>query len=154
MNIWEWPAEFIRSFDLDIILLAGRFTLLDHSAYPEFLPLCIERGVKLAIGGPYNSGILARDLDGPVSFDYEPAGRDRIDRARALKAVCDRHAVDLKAVALQYVLAHPTVATVVPGAERIEELEENVEMVSTAIPSDLWAELKQRQLIPTDAATP
>ena len=154
MNIWEWPAEFIRNFDLDIILLAGRFTLLDHDAYDEFLPLCAERGVKLAIGGPYNSGILARDLDGPVTFDYEAPEERWLTRARALKTVCDRHGVDLKAAALQYPLAHPVVASVIPGAQSIEEVEGNIAMVGTEIPSDLWAELKQEKLIPADAPTP
>ena len=70
MNQWELTARMVERFDLDLILLAGRYSLLDHSALPEFMPLCLERGVKLAIGGPYNSGILATDLDQPVSFDY------------------------------------------------------------------------------------
>ncbi len=154
MNQWQMPARFIEAFDLDIVLLAGRFTLLDHDAYDEFLPLCLRRGVKLAIGGPYNSGILARDLDGPVSFNYEQAPREMIDRARALKAVCDRHEVDLKAAALQYVLAHPTVASAIPGVQTVAELEENVRMASAEIPGQLWAELKAEGLIPADAATP
>ena len=154
MNLWEWPAEFIRNFDLDIILLAGRFTLLDHDAYDEFLPLCAERNVKLAIGGPYNSGILARDLDGPVTFNYEAPEQRWIDRARALKAVCDRHNVDLKAAALQYVMAHPVVASVIPGAQTEQEVEQNIQMASADIPADLWSEMKQEKLIPSDAPTP
>ena len=154
MNLWDMPARFVRRFDLDIILLAGRYTLLDHSSLPELLPLCEERGVKVAIGGPYNSGILARDLDGPVSFDYEPAPPEIVERARALKRVCNGHGVDLKAAALQYVLAHPAVASVVPGAESVEELEENVQLLSADIPPDLWSELKAGKLIPEDAPTP
>lgn len=154
MNQWQMPARFIEAFDLDIVLLAGRFTLLDHDAYDEFLPLCLERNVKLAIGGPYNSGILARDLDGPVSFDYTPAPPEIVERARALKRVCSSHGVDLKAAALQYVLAHPAVASVVPGAQSVEELEENVQLVSADIPPDLWSELKAEKLIPEDAPTP
>ena len=70
MNEWERTGRMVERFDLDYILLAGRYTLLDQSALPEFLPLCVERGVKLTMGGPYNSGILARDLSQPVSFDY------------------------------------------------------------------------------------
>ena len=61
MNEWEMTARFVREFDLDIILLAGRYTLLEQGALTEFLPLCVERGVKIAVGGPYNSGILARE---------------------------------------------------------------------------------------------
>ena len=154
MNQWQMPARFIEAFDLDIVLLAGRFTLLDHDAYDEFLPLCMRRGVKLAIGGPYNSGILARDLDGPVAFNYEQAPPEMIARARALKAVCGRHGVDLKAAALQYVLAHPAVASAIPGAQTVGELEDNLRMVSAEIPGELWTELKAESLIPADAATP
>ena len=75
MNEWERTGRMVERFDLDYILLAGRYTLLDQSALPEFLPLCVERGVKLTMGGPYNSGILARDLSHPVSFDYQPGAR-------------------------------------------------------------------------------
>ena len=154
MNQWQMPARFIRAFDLDIVLLAGRFTLLDHDAYDEFLPLCLERNVKLAIGGPYNSGILARDLDGPVTFNYDPAPPELVAHARALKAVSDRFQVQLKAAALQYVMAHPAVASVIPGAENTKELEDNIRLTSLDIPQDLWVELKDENLIPPDAITP
>ena len=154
MNEWQMPARFIHKFDIDAVLLAGRYTLLDHSAYPEFLPLCVERDVKIIIGGPYNSGILARDLDGTVTFDYEIAPQHLVDRARRLDAVCRRHDVDLKAAALQFVLAHPAVGTVVPGAQSVPELEENFALVGQEIPSDVWAEMKAEGLIPEDAPTP
>ncbi|MBI4306724.1 MAG: aldo/keto reductase [Chloroflexi bacterium] len=153
MNQWEMPLRFIRRFDLDVVLLAGRYTLLDHTGLPEFLPECEKRGVKVIVGGPYNSGILARDLNGPVSFNYQPAPVDLVARARALKAVCDRHKVDLKAAALQFVLAHPAIATAIPGAQSVSELEENVSMASAKIPADLWRELKATRLIPANAPT-
>ena len=154
MNEWQMPARFIRQFDIDAVLLAGRYTLLDHSSYDEFLPLCLERDVKIIIGGPYNSGILARDLDGTVTFDYEIAPQELVDQARRLDAVCRRHDVDLKAAALQFVLAHPAVGTVVPGAQSVPELEENFALVGQEIPSDVWAEMKAEGLIPADAPTP
>ena len=154
MNEWQMPAKFIRAFDIDAVLLAGRYTLLDHSAYGEFLPLCIERDVKIIVGGPYNSGILARDLDGDVTFDYEIAPQHLVDQARRLDAVCRRHGVDLKAAALQFVLAHPAVGTVVPGAQSVAELEENFGLVGQEIPGDVWVEMKAEGLIPRDAPTP
>jgi D-threo-aldose 1-dehydrogenase len=154
MNQWEVTGRLVERCDLDLILLAGRYTLLDQSALPEFLPLCLERGVKLTIGGPYNSGILARDLDQPVSFEYQPAPADIVDQARKLKAVCDRHAVELKAAALQFLFAHAAVATVVPGAATIEELEDNVRVMQVDIPSDLWAEIKHEGLLPQETPTP
>ena len=154
MNEWQMPSRFIRAFDIDAVLLAGRYTLLDHDAYPEFLPLCVERDVKIIVGGPYNSGILARDLDGDVTFDYEIAPQHLVDQARRLDAVCRRHDVDLKAAALQFVLAHPAVGTVVPGAQSVSEVEENFALVGQEIPGDVWAEMKAEGLIPEDAPTP
>ncbi len=154
MNIWDMPARFVRQFDLDIVLLAGRYTLLDHSGLAEFLPLCEERNVKIAIGGPYNSGILARNLDQPVSFDYEPAPPDLVDKARRLTAICNRHSVDLKSAALQFVLAHPAVATVIPGAQSVGELEQNVSLIQKHIPSSVWQEMRSEGLIPDEAPTP
>ena len=154
MNEWQMPAKFIREVGIDVVLLAGRYTLLDHDAQAEFMPLCEERGVSVVIGGPYNSGILARDLSGPVTFDYEPASADLVDRAKRLKSVCDRHQVDLKAAALQFVLAHPAVASVIPGAQTINELEQNVAMVQSEIPSALWSDMKSEMLIPPDSVTP
>ncbi len=154
MNEWQMPAKFVRAFDIDAVLLAGRYTLLDHDAYDEFLPLCVERDVKIIVGGPYNSGILARDLDGDVTFDYELAPQHLVDQARRLDAVCRRYGVDLKAAALQFVLAHPAVGTVVPGAQSVAELEENFGLVGQEIPGDVWTEMKAEGLIPWDAPTP
>ncbi|MDA1280927.1 MAG: aldo/keto reductase [Chloroflexi bacterium] len=154
MNIWEMPLKFIRRFDLDIILLAGRYTLLDHSGLSEFLPECVRRNVMITVGGPYNSGILARDLSKPVTFNYEPASADLIDRARRLTAVCASHGVDLKAAALQFVLAHPAIATAVPGAQSVAELEENISMVRQEIPTALWVDMRAAGLIPDEAPTP
>ncbi len=154
MNEWQMPARFIKAFDIDAVLLAGRYTLLDHDAYDEFLPLCVERDVKIIIGGPYNSGILARDLSGAVTFDYEVAPQHLVEQARRLEAVCQRHGVDLKAAALQFVLAHPAVGTVIPGAQSVDELEQNFELVGQAIPDDVWSEMKSEGLIPSDAPTP
>jgi D-threo-aldose 1-dehydrogenase len=154
MNEWQMPLKFIQRFDLDIILLAGRYTLLDHSGLDEFLPECIERDVKITVGGPYNSGILARDLSTPVTFDYEQASSDLVDTARQLTEICTAHGVDLKAAALQFVLAHPAIATAVPGAQSIAELEQNIAMVQQEIPSALWSDMRSAGLIPDNAPTP
>jgi D-threo-aldose 1-dehydrogenase len=154
MNEWQMPLQFIQRFDLDIILLAGRYTLLDHSGLSKFLPACVERDVKITIGGPYNSGILARDLSQPVTFDYEQASDDLVSTARKLTEICVAHGVDLKAAALQFVLAHPAVATAVPGAQTIAELEQNIAMVQQDIPNAVWSDMRSAGLIPDDAPTP
>ena len=152
MNEWERTALMVARFDLDCILLAGRYTLLDQSALPELLPLCAERGVKLVIGGPYNSGILAGDLGGRVAFDYQPAPDHLVERARELKAVCDRHRVDLRAAALQFPFGHEAVISVVPGAASVAELEENARLMQEEVPPALWADLEGVGLLPEGVA--
>ena len=154
MNQWEVTGRMVASFELDLILLAGRYTLLEQSALPEFLPCCLKHGTQVTIGGPYNSGILARDLDKPVSFEYQPASPHLVEKARCLQEVCKRHGVELKAAALQFVCAHPVVATVVPGAATVAELEDNVRMMEAEIPAALWDELKGEGLLPQRAPTP
>ncbi len=154
MNEWQMPLLFIKRFDLDIILLAGRYTLLDHSGLDEFLPACIERDVKITVGGPYNSGILARDLSSPVTFDYKQASSDLVAQARKLTEICNAHEVDLKAAALQFVLAHPAIATAVPGAQSITELEQNIAVVQQKIPAAVWSDMRSAGLIPDNAPTP
>lgn len=155
MNQWEMPYRFMQEFHLDIVLLAGRYTLLDQCALPEFLTLCEQRGTMIATGGPYNSGILATaNLDGPAWFNYQQAPKEWMDRARALQAVCARHDVDLKAAALQFPLAHPAVACVIPGAATDSQLQQNIDLIRTEIPSDFWAELKHERLVPHEAPVP
>ena len=155
MNQWQMPARFIREFDLDLVLLAGRYTLLDQSASGEFMELCAERGVRLVIGGPYNSGILAADdLSRPVSFNYEEAGPEWVEKARRIQAVCRRQGASMKAAALQFVLAYPVVASVIPGAASVAEVQENARLIGEELPASLWDELKAEGLIPAGAPTP
>jgi D-threo-aldose 1-dehydrogenase len=89
-----------------------------------------------------------------VSFNYDPAPPELVTRARKLRAICDRHGVDLKAAALQFVLAHQAVATVIPGAQTVAELEENVRMAQQDIPAGVWSEMRLEGLIPEDAPVP
>jgi D-threo-aldose 1-dehydrogenase len=151
MNQWEMEARFAREGDFDCFLLAGRYTLLDQSSLPEFMPLCVEKNISVVLGGPYNSGILASDLSPNATFDYKVAPPEIFAKARNIKAVCDRHDVPLKAAALQFGLLHPAVAATIPGPRSVAEIDENFAMVQHPIPSDLWAELKHDGLIAADA---
>ena len=154
MNEWQPLARFARDGDFDCFLLAGRYTLLDHSGLDELLPLCQRKGISVVLGGPYNSGVLASDLQSGSTYFYLETPPDVLDRARQIKAVCDRHAVPLKAAALQFGLAHPAVAATIPGPRSPAEVEENVRMVGHPIPADLWAELKAARFIPDHAPEP
>jgi D-threo-aldose 1-dehydrogenase len=154
MNQWEMPARFAQEGDFDCFLLAGRYTLLDHSGLEVMLPLCERKQVSIILGGPYNSGVLASDLGPDTTYFYQRTPPEVLETARRIKAVCDRHEAPLKAAALQFGLAHPAVAATIPGPRTPEEVEENIAMADLEIPTDLWAELRAEGLIPTDAPTP
>jgi D-threo-aldose 1-dehydrogenase len=153
MNQAPMLARFVREQDLDVLLVAGRYTLLDQGALSELLPLCIERGVSVVVGGVMNSGVLADPRPGSA-FDYAPASDAIVERARRLAAVCERHGVPLKAAAVQFPLAHPAVVSVVAGVRRIEHLDEYPELMRRPIPDDLWLELRRKGLLDPNAPVP
>ena len=140
MNQAEMLARFGREADFDCFLLAGRYTLLDRSGGQELLPLCLERGISIIAGGVFNSGILA-ESGSKLHYNYGPAPPDVIARANHIKAICERHGVDVKAAALQFPLRHPAVASVLTGCRSAAELEENVRLFNASIPDELWHEL-------------
>ncbi len=154
MNEWEMSARFAREADFDCILLAGRYTLLDQSALAEFLPLCEAQGISVILGGPYNSGILASDLSTEATYQYVKAPPDILKHARRIGSVCDRYDVPLNAAALQFGLAHPAVASTIPGAGSPAEVEDNVRAVSHTVPNSLWEDLKDQGLLDPSAPVP
>jgi D-threo-aldose 1-dehydrogenase len=134
MNHVEPLLRFAREADVDCMLVAGRFTLLDRPALPELLPLCVERGIQVIAGGVLNSGLLA----GGTTFDYRPAPPERVERTRELEAVCAGHGVPLAAAALQFPLRHPAVASVLIGARSAAEIENDLDLLELPIPDGLW----------------
>ena len=154
MNQAGMLARFAREGDFDCFLLAGRYTLIDHSGLKELLPLCVQKKISIIIGGPYNSGILAGGAVSGAKFNYENAPPEIIERVRRVEAVCQRHSVPLKAAALQFPLAHPAVASVIPGAREASEVEDNFRLMSAPIPHEFWLELKAEKLLPDEAPVP
>lgn len=146
-------VRFARETEMDAFLVAGRYTLLDQEALPELLPLCLERGVSVLVGGVMNSGVLADPRPG-AHFDYGPASPEVLDRARRLGASCQRHGVPLRAAAMQFPLAHPAVAGLVAGVRRVEHLEEYPTLMREPIPAALWDDLRAGGLLPAEAPTP
>lgn len=148
--------SLLREADLDVILLAGRYTLLEQAALDELMPECARRDVSLVIGGPYNSGILATGTRGAhmPRFNYEGAPTHVIEKVRRLEDVCERHGVPLPAAALQFALAHPQVASVIPGLSGRAQVEQTLELYRERIPSVFWEELKSRRLIRQEAPVP
>ncbi len=129
-------------FELDWLLLAGRYTLLDRTG-TEVLDRCAERGVRVIAAGVFNSGLLAGDPATGGHFFYEPAGAEVVARARRLADVCARHDVPLAAAAVQFPRRHPAVAVVLPGARSPAEITADVDMFDLAVPDELWDEIDQ-----------
>ncbi len=130
----EW---FVTRCDLDCVLVAGRYTLLDDSAARSLFPVCLARGVAVLAGGVFNSGILA----GGDRYDYALAAPGVLARARAVAGACARHGVPLAAASLRYVLRHPAVTAAVVGARTPDEIRADAGYLSLAIPDALWTDL-------------
>ncbi len=154
VNEWEVCERLLGLGDFDGFLLAGRYTLLEQDALTSFLPLCVERDVGIILGGPYNSGILATGPIPGAKYNYDDAPEDILARVRKIQAVCDAHDTKLIAAALQFVLGHPAVKTVIPGAVNGAEVAANVEVLETPIPDGLWTDLRNEGLIRADAPLP
>jgi D-threo-aldose 1-dehydrogenase len=147
MNQSAMPTEFVRRHDIDLVMLAGRFTLLDQCALADLLPLAVDRRVRIVAAGVYNSGLLSdpRPTAG-APYDYKPAPPELVDRARRIAAVCEAHGVDLPTAAIHFPLRHPAVASVV-GARTADQVRANAERLATPVPDDLWAELESCGLV-------
>jgi D-threo-aldose 1-dehydrogenase len=137
MNQAEMLCRFVREIDLDCVLVAGRWTILDRSAGNELLPLCAEHGVAVITGGVFNSGVLA----GGNTFDYEHVQPEIVSRVEQLRATSERHGVPLPAAAVQFPLRHPAVASVLVGCSTAEELAEDVRLAALDLPPALWSDL-------------
>ncbi len=141
---------------LDVILLAGRYTLLEQSPLGDLLPACAESGTSVVIGGPYNSGILVTGSKGGQTpyYNYAPAPPEVIARVSSLEDVAERHGVTLAAAALQFPLAHPQVVSVIPGLGAARHVVQTLELYRETIPADFWRELKAHALLHPGAPTP
>ncbi len=154
MNQWQMLAEFAKAGDFDCFLLAGRYTLLEQEPLDSFLPLCSEKDIRIIVGGPYNSGILATGAIEGAHYNYGEAPPEILDRVRGIEAVCGRHDVPLQAAALQFPFGHPAIATIIPGARSVDEIRTNTEYFEHEIPGDFWEELKVASLLAEGTPVP
>ena len=155
VNDHQVVLDVLRQADLDTLLLAGRYTLLDHSALPELMPECQRRGVRLALGGLFNSGLLASGTRaGTALFNYAPAAPAWMERTARIEACCAHHGVVLRAAALQFARAHPSVHTLLLGARHVSEWHDGLKMLHQPIPATFWADLRRAGLLPDQAPTP
>lgn len=156
VNEWQVCEEVLAQVDLDVVLLAGRYTLLEQEALESFLPLCTARNVSVLLGGAFNSGILASGVRGagPHWYNYEPASAAIIERVRRLQEICDAHGVPLAAAALQFPLAHPQIASLIVGVASAEQAAQTLAWLEVDIPDALWSALRDAGLLRPDAPVP
>lgn len=135
----------------DGFLLAGRYSLLDHErALQRLMPAAAAQNVEIVAGGPYSSGVLA----GGANFEYQKASPEILAKVERIRAIAARHNVSVKAAALQFVLANPVVAAVIPGASKPARIAEDHAAVKEVIPADFWRELREQGLVAANAPLP
>lgn len=148
------PLEMTLDLDEprpDAFLLAGRYTLLDHErALQRLLPAAAGHDVDIVVGGPYSSGVLA----GGSHFEYAQAPADIVEKVGRIKALAERHGIGIKSAALQFVLAHPAVAAVIPGATRPSRIAEDLGALAQDVPYAFWKSLREQKIISPDAPVP
>jgi D-threo-aldose 1-dehydrogenase len=135
----------------DATLLAGRYSLLDHElALQRLMPAAAAKGVDIVVGGPYSSGVLA----GGTHFEYAPAPREILAKVEKIKSLCAKYDVPIKAAALQFSLAHPASAAVIPGASKPERIKEDHAAIKARIPDDFWRDMRSQSLVSPNAPLP
>jgi D-threo-aldose 1-dehydrogenase len=151
VNEWQVSETVARNSDVDLFLLAGRYTLLEQDSLESFMPLCQRKGMGVIVGGPFNSGILATGPKPGAYYNYEAAPTHIMERVAAIEKICKAHGVALRDAALQFPLLHPAVACIIPGGISAAEVRENAAGLSRAIPAGLWRQLVAEGLVRTDA---
>jgi len=154
VNEWQACKILADRGDMDLFLLAGRYTLLEQEPIDKLFPLCEERGIGIVLGGAFNSGILATGAVEGAWFNYDPAPPSVMNRVKQIEAVCANHHVRLIEAALQFPLANPVVKTLIPGAKRPSEASGALELLNAAIPAEFWKELKANGLLHNNVPVP
>lgn len=155
MNQVEMLTDFARLTDMDLFMLAGRYTLLEQTALNELLPTCVEQGIGVVAAGVFNSGLLSRPTPpDDAKYNYDRAPEELLVRARRIADVCTRYGTSLPDVALAFPLAHPSVVSVCVGSRSPEQIEGNVSSYRSGVPKEVWTELKEQGLLRPDAPVP
>lgn len=156
VNDHQVVDDLLKHADLDTLMLAGRYTLLDTRALPQLMPELLRRKISLALGGIYNSGILAKRLSphDAVTFNYAPASSEWLQKALHIQSIADQYGVHLRSAALQFALAHPATHIVMLGTRSVAEWQDSRAAEKAFIPSEFWQHLKKENLLPEEAPTP
>ena len=151
VNEVEMCERFARAGDFDVMMLAGRYSLLEQGALDGFLPLALQKNIAVMLAGVFNSGILATGARPGAYYNYQPAPPEILAKVARMEEVCAAYGVALPQAALAFAAAHPAVATVVLGAVTPEEILRNLDLVAHPTPAALWHDLKAEKLIPDHA---
>ena len=155
MNQSAMLARFLRETAADVVMLAGRYTLLEQGALDDVLPAASELGKSVVAVGAFNSGLLSRPRPAPdAKFDYENAPRELVDRANRIADICEQHGSTLPAAAVAFPLGHPSVVNVTLGMRTADQVRRNGELFNTDVPSALWSDLREAGLLRPDAPLP
>ncbi|NUR83346.1 MAG: aldo/keto reductase [Nonomuraea sp.] len=149
MNHSEPLADHVAEYDVDAVLIAGRFSLLDHEALRRLLPLCQERGTAVVVGGVFNTGLLAEPAPGAM-FNYRPADAEAVARAQRCAKLCAEFGVPLTAAAIQFPFLHPAVTSVVVGCRSAAEVRANAAALRAPVPAELWRRLADHGFVPPE----
>ena len=155
-NEWEICDEALDWGPIDGFLLAGRYTLIEQSPLARFFPRCAQRGASVVLGGIFNSGILATGTQSgaPLYYEYAPAPPQIVAKVSAIEQACRRFQVPLGAAAVQFPLACPQVAAIIPGARSPAEVLRFIEYRRWPIPVEVWGTLRRQGLIDSAAPLP
>jgi D-threo-aldose 1-dehydrogenase len=154
INMLGMIPRFIPRFPIDFFLVAMPYTLLDQGALDHELPLCAEHGAGVIIGAPFASGILASRTGPAATYAYRPVETPTATKVARIDDVCHAHGVPIGAVALQFPLAHPLVASIIPGPNHPDQVRTNMAWLRTEVPAALWRDLKSEGLLHPDAPIP
>ncbi len=154
LNEAEMCERFAKAGDFDVMLLAGRYSLLEQPALDSFLPLAQDKKIGIMLAGVFNSGILATGAVPGAKYNYSDASPEILARVREIETVCKAHGVSIRQAALRFAFLHPAVVSVLLGAENAKEISANVADLETHVPDALWAELKRKGLLAAAAPTP
>lgn len=148
MNQSEMLHRFVTETDIDVVMLAGRYTLLEQGAARDLLPACLERGVGVVNVGVFNSGLLSKERPAAnATYNYAPAPQELLDRANLLADICETHGTSLPAAALHFPYQHRAVTSVVLGMRTPAQVKQNLDLAAQSVPAVLWDNLRDRGLI-------
>ncbi len=155
MNQSQMLTDLARNTDMDVFMLAGRYTLLEQTALDDLLPVCLDRGIGIVAAGVFNSGLLSRNApSNDAKYNYGEAPIELLARAQRISEICEHHGASLPAVALAFPLAHPSVVSACVGARSREQIQRNVALSQVPVPDTIWTELKDSGLLRLDAPVP